>query len=140
MIELPAERKTMSVAAPARKPITAKGPAVMRALPNVAREWGIRGQDMAQMLGVPDSTYRRWKGQPERANLDLNQMERASYLLGIYKALRILLPDQDAIHHWLHSPNTNAVFQGQAPIDRLGAGQMADLMVVRQYLDAARGW
>ncbi|MDW5377354.1 antitoxin Xre-like helix-turn-helix domain-containing protein [Halomonas sp. HP20-15] len=128
----------MTVAVPAQH--EARGAAVMRTLPNIAKEWRLSGPDMAHLLGAADSTYRRWKARPETARLDANQFERASYVLGIYKALKLLLPDQTAIDHWLHTRNANPVFNGQAPIDRLKAGKMGDLFVVRQYLDASRGW
>lgn len=134
------EGDSMSSVVKRAQPQDHKSPAVMRALPTMATEWHIGTHDMAHLLGVPDSTYRRWKRRPEGARLDANQLERASYLLGIYKALRILFPDQEAILHWLHTPNSSPVFHDQAPIDRLRAGQVADLLAVRQYLDAARGW
>ena len=73
----------------------------------------------------------------EGATRDL--LERASYILGIYKSLQILLPDQALADQWLATPNDNPLFNGTAPLDRLLAGQVVDLAVVRNFLDAERG-
>ncbi|WP_048305581.1 MbcA/ParS/Xre antitoxin family protein [Halomonas sp. PR-M31] len=113
--------------------------AAMRTFPNIVRDWGLKEQEAAVLLGVPDSTYRRWRKVPDSARLDVNHLERMSLLLGIYKALQILLPNAEAADAWLRRPNRNPLFAGQAPLDRLRQGLVADLYVVRQYLDAARG-
>ena len=66
-------------------------------------------------------------------------LERASYILGIYKSLQILLPDQALADQWLYTPNYNPLFNGTAPLDRLLAGQVVDLAVIRNFLDAELG-
>ena len=113
--------------------------AAMRTYPNIAHDWGLKEQEAALLLGVPESTYRRWRKQPTAARLDVNQLERMSLILGIYKALQILLPRADAADAWLRRPNRNPLFAGQAPLERLRSGLVQDLYVVRQHLDAARG-
>lgn len=113
--------------------------AAMRTYPNIAKAWGLKEHDAARLLGVADSTYRRWKGHPERALLDASQRERMSLILGIYKALHILLPRPDVANGWLHRENNNPTFAGHKPIERLLGGQVSDLFIVRQHLDAARG-
>ena len=60
-------------------------------------------------------------------------------VLGIYKALQILLPDETAAHEWVMRPNSAAPFGGRSALERMSSGQVADLYVVRQYLDAQRG-
>ena len=67
-------------------------------------------------------------------------LERVSYVLGIYKALQILLPDERAADAWVHQPNTAPLFAGRPALDRMLSGNVADLFVVRSYLDAQRGW
>jgi len=105
---------------------------------NIARGWEITDQQAAVLLGTAYSTYRRWKRNPDTMTLDANQLERLSLLLGIYKALQVLLPREDAADSWIRRPNQ--AFGGQRPLDRLLAGQVGDLLAVRQYLDAERGW
>jgi len=53
--------------------------------------------------------------------------------------LQILLPDQVLADQWLATPNDNPLFNGTAPLDRILAGQVVDLAVVRDFLDAERG-
>ncbi len=115
------------------------GAAGLRAYPNIARTWGLKEAEAARLLGAPVSTYRRWKQAPERAALDVNHLERLSLILGIYKDLQILLPLKDAAESWVQRPNTNPLFGGRPPIERMLGGQVGDLVVVRQHLDAARG-
>ena len=66
-------------------------------------------------------------------------LERLSYLLGIYKSLQILLPDPVAADAWVRRPNTALLFGGRSALERMLSGQVADLYVVREYLDAQRG-
>ena len=77
------------------------------------------------------------KGGP--GQLDRDTLERVSYVLGIYKALQILLPDAAAADAWVRKPNTAPLFGGKPALQRMLSGNVADLYVVRQYLDAWRG-
>ena len=69
----------------------------------------------------------------------MDALERISYLLGIFKALHILLPDEEAADAWVRKPNTAPLFAGTSALERMMSGQVSDLYVVRQYLDAQRG-
>ena len=91
------------------------------------------------LLGVTArSTFFKWK-KDRGAVLPKDTLERISYILGIYKALQILLPDEQAADEWVRRPNAALLFDGQSALDRMLSGQVADLFVVRQYLDAQRG-
>ena len=70
---------------------------------------------------------------------DGDTLERLSYLLGIYKSLQILLPETQAADAWIRQPNKAPLFGGRSALERMLSGQVADLYVVRQYLDAQRG-
>lgn len=73
------------------------------------------------------------------AVLPSNVLERISRILGVYKALQILLSDERAADEWVRRPNAVPLFGGQSVLERMLSGQVADLFVVRQYLDAQRG-
>ena len=91
------------------------------------------------MLGDPPrSTFFEWKRRGE-GDLARDTLERVSYLLGIYKALQILLPQTEAADAWIRKPNTAPLFGGASALERMLSGNVADLYVVRQYLDAQRG-
>lgn len=88
------------------------------------------------LLGRPQKrAYSSWKRHPERATIARDTLERISYVLGIYKALHVLLPDPDSADAWVRKPSTAAIFGGGSPLDRMLAGNVSDLYVVRNFLD-----
>lgn len=114
------------------------GPA-LRAFFRIAELWGLTVGEQMTLLGITArSTYFKWK-KDAGALLPKDTLERISYVLGIYKALQILLPDEKAADDWVRRPNTAPPFAGRSALDRILSGQVADLFVVRQYLDAQRG-
>ena len=115
------------------------GPA-LRAFFSLAEHWKLRGAEQRTLLGdPPESTYFKWKKQQDGA-LSRDVIERISYLLGIWKDLQILFPDPAQADAWLRKPNDAPLFGGRPALDRMLSGHVADLYVVRQYLDAQRGW
>jgi len=48
-------------------------------------------------------------------------------------------PDEASADAWVKKPNDAPLFNGRSALDRMLSGQVADLFVVRQYLDAQRG-
>jgi uncharacterized protein (DUF2384 family) len=105
---------------------------------NIARAWKLSNEEQMQLLGVPRSTFFKWK-EEKTGRLSHDTLERISYILGIYKALQILLPLQTAADEWIKKPNTAPLFGGRSALERMLSGNVADLYVVRQYLDAQRG-
>lgn len=116
------------------------GAAGLRTVFRIAGEWGLTTAQLMVLLGDPArSTFFRWKaGEVGQVSRDL--LERLSYLIGIYKALQILLPQGDHAAAYLTRPNTAPVFGGKTPLQVMLGGQVADLFRVREYLDAQRGW
>ncbi|SMG60646.1 MbcA/ParS/Xre antitoxin family protein [Paraburkholderia susongensis] len=131
--------------APLRRPIpeptlTQMSAAGLRAFFNIARDWNLNADEQIVLLGSPGrSTFFKWKASPETARLARDTLERLSLLLGIYKALQILLPQPSAADTWIKRPNSAPPFGGRRALDRLLAGNISDLVAVRQYLDAMRG-
>lgn len=122
---------------PSSRDMSAAG---LRAFFNIAHDWGLSEQEQLVLLGQPSrSTFYKWKSAPKAADLKRDTLERLSYLMGIYKALQILLPDPSAADAWVKKPNAAPLFGGKSALDRMLGGNVGDLMVVRQYLDARRG-
>ena len=125
----------LSVAAPAG----ATGGPALRAFFRLAGHWKLRTADQRKLLGdPPESTFYKWKRQQD-GSLGRDTLERISYLLGIWKDLQILFPDPAQADAWLHKPNAAPLFGGHSALERMLSGNVADLYVVRQYLDAQRG-
>jgi hypothetical protein len=114
--------------------------AAIHAFQNIADLWQLSIEQQLILLGhVSRSTWFRWKKDPAQAKLTHDTLERISYILGIYKALTILLPDPQAADGWIKRQNQAVLFGGQSALERMLSGNVGDLLVVRQYLDAMRG-
>ncbi|MDR3100082.1 MAG: MbcA/ParS/Xre antitoxin family protein [Paraburkholderia sp.] len=112
----------------------------LRAFFNIAHDWDLSVEEQIVLLGSPGrSTFFKWKQTPQSARLGRDTLERLSLLLGIYKSLQILLPPPAAADAWVKRPNSAPPFGGRRALDRMLAGNISDLVAVRQYLDAMRG-
>jgi hypothetical protein len=116
----------------------ASGGAALRTFWRLAEAWKLKPDEQMTLLGVGRSSLYQWK-QGKVGPLDRHVLERLSYLFGIYAALQLLLPDGERADDWVRRPNSAPLFNGQSALQRMLAGQVADLYVVRQYLDAQRG-
>lgn len=118
-------------------PITDEEAAAMfRAALNLFRLWDITDEQAATLLDQPVRTYRRWKaGEIGRINRD--GKARLSNLMGIHKALRLILREPQRGYAWIKA--ANAAFGDRSALDVMLGGDLTDLMRVRRYLDAERG-
>jgi hypothetical protein len=117
----------------------AAGAVGLRAFARIAELWHLSIAEQLTLLGLSSrSTYFKWKKEAE-VRLPRDTLERISYILGIYKALQLLLPDTRAADEWVRRPNEATVFGGRSALDRMLSGNVSDLYIVRQYLDAQRG-
>jgi len=112
--------------------------AALRTFWRLAEAWKLKPAEQMVLLGVGRTTLYQWK-QGKVGPLDRHVLERLSYLFGIYAALQLLLPEGQHADEWVRRPNTAPLFNGQSALQRMLGGQVADLYVVRQYLDAQRG-
>lgn len=119
-------------------PRTASGPA-LKAFFRIAERWKLDVDEQMKLLGVnARSTFFKWK-KDANGHLSPDTLERISYLIGIFKSLHILLPNEDAADAWIKKPNAAHIFGGKSALHRMLSGHVGDLYVVRQYLDAQRG-
>ncbi len=111
----------------------------LRTFFNVAKAWALTEAEQMKILGLRSrSTLNSWKnGTVTKLNRDA--LERISYVLGIYKAVHLLLPNPVHADAWARKPNKAPIFGGGSALERMTAGNVSDLYVVRQYLDAERG-
>lgn len=111
----------------------------------ITDEWDLSSKEQMILLGNPaKTTFYRMKdfcdgktGKPVRLSQDT--LERISYIMGIYKAINILLPNNRRAAEWIKAPNTAALFGGHSALDKMLQGRVSDLCDVRRYLDAERG-
>ena len=112
--------------------------AALRTFFRLAEAWSLSIAEQTTLLGIARTTLYQWK-QGRVAPLERHMLERLSHLFGIYAALHILFPVAARADAWVRKPNAAPLFGGRSALDRMLGGQVADLFVVRQYLDAERG-
>ncbi len=104
---------------------------------NITERWNLTAEQQRVLLGEPaESTFFKWKSTKSAKRLNSGTLERISYILGIYKALRILLPTEDAIFEWVNKPNSAPLFSGETALSRMLEGGISDLHEVRKFLDS----
>ena len=108
----------------------------MESFTAIADAWRIGNEDQIKLLGSPGrSTFFKWK--KEGGSLPRDAIERISHLVSIYKALQILIPNEEAADTWVHRPNK--YFGGASALEVMLGGDVADIYRIRQYLDVQRG-
>ena len=110
----------------------------LRTFFRLADAWQLGIAEQTTLLGVARTTLYQWK-QGKVGPLDRHQLERLSHLFGIYAALHILFPVAARADEWIRKANTAPLFGGKPALARMLSGNVADLYVVRQFLDAQRG-
>lgn len=112
----------------------------LRVFFNIGESWHLKNEEQMILLGNPSrSLFFKWKKDPHSSIVSKDTLERISYILGIYKALQLLLPDPKAADEWITKKNNAPIFSGQSALERMLSGNVGDLYVVRQYVDAVRG-
>ena len=112
--------------------------AALRTFFRIADAWGLSIVEQTTLLGVARTTLYQWK-QGKVGPLDRHLLERLSHLFGIYSSLQILFPVASRADEWLRKPNSAPMLGAGTALNRMLGGQVSDLYVVRQYLDAQRG-
>ncbi len=102
--------------------------------------WKLPTEDQAALLGLAASNRaaltRYRKGEPIGTSRD--QYERVGHLLGIHKSLRLLFPqNRELVYRWMST--RNKAFDNLAPVEVVSQWGFAGLLMVRAYLDRARG-
>ena len=111
----------------------------LRAFFTLAARWGLNIDEQRTLLGWPSrSTLFAWK-KGQAGALPYDTLTRLSLLLGIYKALHVLYPDDAFADEWPKLRNTNPIFAGRRPLDLMVPGDVEALYAVRRLLDGRRG-
>jgi len=114
------------------------GPA-LRTFFNVAARWQLSVTEQRALLGWPAaSTYHKYKAE-EHGALSFDTLTRLSLVLGIYKSLQVLYPEQGFADRWVRLPNSHAMFGGAPPLTLMMDGGIDGLYRVRRLLDGRRG-
>ncbi len=114
--------------------------ALARMVMTLLDHWNLSTEDQAALLGIAASNraalsnYR--SGKPIGTSRD--QYDRVKHLLGIHKNLRLLFPhNRDLAYRWMST--RNKAFDNLSPVEVVKEWGFAGLLMVRGYLDHARG-
>lgn len=118
-------------------------PPALRTFLAIAELWGLNEEERRLVLGYPSrSTYHNWAKQAREHGsfiLDADVLTRISAVFGIHQALGVLFASEAEGVAWLRGPHQATVFGGRPPMALITSGTQDGLMIVRRFLDAARG-
>jgi antitoxin Xre/MbcA/ParS-like protein len=123
----------------------AQAGAGLRTFARIVEQWRLRSADAMALLGVDSrSTYyellKRARASREVKGLNRDQLDRLSYVLGIYEAIRVLFPhSEESRNEWVSRANTAPLFGGRSPVE-LMRSSMIGLYQTFAHLVAARAW
>lgn len=113
--------------------------AIAEMLMTLFDRWHLSSEEQLDLLGISRTNraaltrYRR--GEPLATSRDT--LDRAGYLLGIHKSLRLLFPHQrELAYAWMKTPNR--AFDRRTPTQVIREFGFVGLLMVRAYLDRAR--
>ena len=114
--------------------------ALARMVMTLLDHWKLSTEDQAALLGIATTNRaaltRYRKG--EAIGTSRDQFERVGHLLGIHKNLRLLFPhNRELAYRWMST--RNKAFDNLSPVDIVKEWGFAGLLMVRAYLDRARG-
>lgn len=135
-------KRELAMGAVAERQVTASQDrgALAKMVMTLFDHWKLSTEDQATLLGIATSNraalsnYR--SGKPIGTSRD--QYERVGHLLGIHKNLRLLFPkNRDLAYRWMST--RNKAFDNLTPVEVVKEWGFAGLLMVRGYLDRARG-
>ena len=113
---------------------------VWKSLANLVKRFDFKEKEALILMGdMPRSTYTTGI-KNQSIKLDRDKKERVSYLLGIYKALRLLFDDSSQALSWINRKNELPPFNGKTPKEYMLEGSIVRLAEVRKFLDYWRGY
>lgn len=114
------------------------GPAI-RTFFKIATTWQLSPDEQRGLLGWPAvSTFYNYRS-GAIGTLTFDTLTRLSLVLGIYKALHVLYPDDGLADRWVMLPNAHPIFGGRPALALMIEGGIDGLHQVRRLLDARRG-
>ena len=108
----------------------------LRTFFRISEKWQMSPGQQRSLLGCPDQrTLDSWR-RGDCAHVPRDVLIRISYVLGIYKALHTIFPNEIQADGWMMRPNSAPLFAGRSAIDLVAEEGVDGLAAVRKYLDA----
>ncbi len=108
----------------------------LRTFFRISEKWQMSPDQQGSLLGCEDlRVLDSWR-RGDCADLPPDVLTRISYVLGIYKALHTIFPNEIQADGWIMRPNSAPLFAGRPAIDLVAEEGIDGLAAVREYLDA----
>ena len=108
----------------------------LRTFFRIVEKWQMSPEQQSSLLGCEDPrTLDSWR-RGDCAGVADVVLIRISYVLGIYKALHTIFPNELQADGWIMRPNSAPLFAGRPAIDLVAEEGIDGLAAVRKYLDA----
>ena len=112
--------------------------ALAKMVMTLLEHWNLNTEDQAALLGLAASTRAALARYRKAIGSSRDQYERVGHLLGIHKNLRLLFPqNRELAYRWMTT--RNRAFENLTPVEVVKQWGFAGLLMVRAYLDRARG-
>lgn len=103
---------------------------------NICLEWDCSREEMRKMLGgISESTLDNYKKLPE-VRLPRDQMERISYVLGIYRSIREIYPTAERANRRMRLKDSAFPFSGCSAMDFMARGSLKHLIDTDRFFKA----
>jgi hypothetical protein len=106
----------------------------MRIFDRLSQAWDLSERERSGLLGAEPEAVLRWHDNPNEA--PISAVERISILLGIFRAINALLPQNGSADFWVRRPNDAPLFGGRTALQFMLEAGLSGLRDVRAYLDA----
>ncbi len=126
---------------PTDSPITDDRGALSKMVMQLMDLWKLSTEQQAALLAINASSRATLARYRRGANIGTNrdQLERVGHLLGIHKNLRLLFPqNRELAYQWMST--RNKAFNNLKPVEVIQEWGFSGLLMVRAYLDRARGF
>ena len=107
----------------------------MRVFEGLAKAWQLTDDERLALLGLQDRTELERLLAAQVEVLPIQVVERVSTLLGIFKAINILLPVPARADQWMRRPNLAPPFCGRSAMAVMCDGGIEALLDVRRCLE-----
>ncbi len=138
-VEEPTASTEAAGAGAGRSPYRSRVTGPVQVLKKLLGVWNLKASEATILLGLDrdDASYAKalLAGRTTLKGRDLS--DRIVHLFEIRKTLSALFRDEDVENQWLREQH--AMLDGRAPLELMLEGSMENLLLVREYVEAAAG-
>lgn len=115
-----------------RKELT---PVAVRTIASLFDLWQVPPRAAAKLMNVDEGTWAAMSEGNWQGTLSVDQLERTSSLVALYRDLKEAL-DEGAAETWPTTGNSNAPFRGKTPVDIMVLGGLPVIQAMRRHVKA----